>query len=192
MIISLVLTATIFLAFISAYPIDRGSALRPQAIQMLQEKIGEPSPDSDEEIKEITEENNADINDAIAIEPSLLQSPDNPPSVAGTKDKAEDPRIQQTIEKTITDGSVKVNIQQKVDSNQPVRNKVNVKIDTGQDPPLVQINTEPKIVNCSADSYDCDDFTACTQVTSVFNACSTDIHGLDPDNNGTPCDNLCE
>ncbi|HBE89588.1 MAG: hypothetical protein A3E37_01495 [Candidatus Andersenbacteria bacterium RIFCSPHIGHO2_12_FULL_46_9] len=181
MIISLVLTATIFLAFISAYPIDRGSALRPQAIQMLQEKIGETSPDSNQAVEE------SDSN-ATASEPA--PSLDNPPSVAGTSNKA-DSNVKQVIEKDITSDSVKVKIEQKVDSNQPVRNKVNVKIDTGQDPPLVQISTQPTIVNCSVDSYDCADFTTCPAATNVYNACSTDIHELDPDNNGTPCDGLC-
>jgi hypothetical protein len=190
MIVGFVLTATVLLALISVYPIDRGSELRPQAVRMLEEKIGEPTLEpSQVQIVEKSDTDNDTDNSAAVRQPPT--SPNNPPSIAGTRDKT-DPNVKQTIEQSVTDDSVKVRIEQKVDSNQPVRNKVNVKIDTHQDPPLVEINTEPKAVTCSVDSYDCDDFAACTQVTNVFNACPTDVHGLDPDNNGTPCDNLCE
>lgn len=155
-IISLVLTATVFLAFVSVYPIDRVSELRPQAIRMLEEKIEEPTlePNQAQVVEKSDEDNDIDNSDIVS-EPS---SPNSPPSVAGTSDKS-NPNVKQTIEQSITDDSVKVRIEQKVDSNQPVRNKVNVKIDTHQDPPLVEISTEPALVNCSADSYDCSDFT---------------------------------
>lgn len=189
MIVSFVLTATVFLALVSVYPMDRGSELRPQAVRMLEEKIGEPSlePSPVQIVEKSDEANDVDNRAAVRQPPA---SPKNPPSVAGTSNKT-DPNVKQIIEQSVTDGDVKVRIEQKVDTNQPVRNKVNVKVDTGQDHPLVEISTEPTLVNCSVDSYDCSDFTACTEATDVFNACSTDIHQLDPDNNGTPCDNLC-
>src|SRR3989344_1258319 len=42
--------------------------------------------------------------------------------------------------------------------------------------------------NCSADTYNCTDFSSCSQAMAVFNACSTDVHRLDANDDGTPCD----
>lgn len=47
-------------------------------------------------------------------------------------------------------------------------------------------------VNCSSNTYNCDDFSTCSEAEAVYNACSTDVHGLDRDQDGIPCDNLCQ
>lgn len=44
---------------------------------------------------------------------------------------------------------------------------------------------------CSSDYYNCGDFSTCSEVMEVFNACSSDIHGLDKDDDGIPCETLC-
>jgi len=50
-------------------------------------------------------------------------------------------------------------------------------------------------VTCSSNVYNCDDFTVCEDVMEVFNDCKDrgfgDIHSLDRDENGVPCESLC-
>jgi hypothetical protein len=47
-------------------------------------------------------------------------------------------------------------------------------------------------VECSYDAYNCGDFDTCAEVRRVFDACPTDVHGLDRDNDGVPCESLCD
>ena len=44
---------------------------------------------------------------------------------------------------------------------------------------------------CDSDTYNCDDFTSCEDVMEVFNECDSDIHKLDNDGDGVPCEALC-
>ncbi len=44
---------------------------------------------------------------------------------------------------------------------------------------------------CSYNAYNCGDFSTCSEVMEVFNACNSDIHDLDRDNDGIPCESLC-
>jgi hypothetical protein len=46
-------------------------------------------------------------------------------------------------------------------------------------------------VECSHDAYNCGDFATCADVRRVFDACPTDVHGLDRDDDGVPCESLC-
>ena len=46
---------------------------------------------------------------------------------------------------------------------------------------------------CSESTYNCDDFETLEQALEVFEECGgvdNDIHGLDRDGNGIPCENL--
>lgn len=45
--------------------------------------------------------------------------------------------------------------------------------------------------HCSADVYNCDDFATCAEVLGVFEGCPSDVHGLDGDDDGVPCEALC-
>jgi len=44
---------------------------------------------------------------------------------------------------------------------------------------------------CSTNVYNCGDFSSCSEVMEVFNGCGFDVHKLDGDNDGIPCDSLC-
>jgi len=48
---------------------------------------------------------------------------------------------------------------------------------------------------CNSNTYNCGDFTVCEEVTKVFDECKDrgfgDIHSLDKDDNGVPCESLC-
>ncbi|MFH1365513.1 MAG: thermonuclease family protein [archaeon] len=46
-------------------------------------------------------------------------------------------------------------------------------------------------VICSYDAYNCGDFSTCSEVMRVFNVCNSDVHGLDRDSDGIPCESLC-
>ena len=53
-------------------------------------------------------------------------------------------------------------------------------------------------IECSSDIYNCGDFTDCDSVMGVFSTCkslnsvnSSDIHRLDVDGDGIPCESLC-
>ena len=46
-------------------------------------------------------------------------------------------------------------------------------------------------IDCSRDQYNCGDFTTCSEVMAVFNACPGDPSRLDADHDGTPCESLC-
>jgi len=46
-------------------------------------------------------------------------------------------------------------------------------------------------IDCSSDTYNCGDFNSCSEVLEVFNSCNSDIHRLDRDNDGIPCESLC-
>ena len=46
-------------------------------------------------------------------------------------------------------------------------------------------------LDCSADVYNCDDFTTQSEAQAVFDVCEPgDIHGLDRDGNGEACEGL--
>jgi hypothetical protein len=47
-------------------------------------------------------------------------------------------------------------------------------------------------VICSYDAYNCGDFSSCSQVMRVFRACEADVHRLDRDKDGVPCESLCD
>ncbi len=49
-----------------------------------------------------------------------------------------------------------------------------------------------KTTTCSSNIYNCSDFSTCSEAQAVFNQCSTDVHGLDRDKDGIPCDTLCQ
>lgn len=56
---------------------------------------------------------------------------------------------------------------------------------------LIQPNTDQEII-CSYNFYNCDDFNSCSEVMKVFNECGNeDIHYLDGDKEGVPCESLC-
>lgn len=50
-------------------------------------------------------------------------------------------------------------------------------------------------VVCSVDVYNCDDFSTCDEARETFDLClenvGEDIHGLDLDGDGIPCNSLC-
>jgi len=54
---------------------------------------------------------------------------------------------------------------------------------------------DSSLVTCTSNVYNCDDFTACEDVMKVFDECKDrgfgDIHSLDKDDNGIPCESLC-
>jgi hypothetical protein len=45
---------------------------------------------------------------------------------------------------------------------------------------------------CGGNVYDCGDFSSCAGVMSYFSACPGDPSKLDGDNDGVPCENLCQ
>lgn len=57
--------------------------------------------------------------------------------------------------------------------------------------PKTTTQAAPK-ANCSANTYNCSDFSTCAEAKAVFNQCSNDVHGLDRDQDGIPCDTLCQ
>ena len=61
---------------------------------------------------------------------------------------------------------------------------------------LIFIMNQPKDVGdiiCTSDAYNCGNFTTCGEVLRVFSACgSDDIHWLDGDDDGVPCESLCD
>ena len=181
-IIGAVFTVTVFLALISVYPVNRGQELRPQAVQMFAEKVEEAKLPPLPALEKI--DNNTAPLQALPIT-------DTQPAVAGTSSDAPDNEVEQTIDKEVTADAVKIKIEQKVTGNQPINNRVNIKVNTKQDPPLVEISTAPNPLNCSSDSYNCADFITCLAAENVYHTCSSDVHQLDPDHNGVPCDNLC-
>jgi hypothetical protein len=177
--LGLIFTSVILLAVISNNPLDSGRQLRPQAVQQFADQANSLSA------------NGPGTGDNANLDRQQLPlSDDDTSAVAGsTTDDSDGPDVEQTIERSVTDDSVKVKIEQRVSGSQPVNNKIDLKVDTSQDPALVQINTKP--VSCSSDSYDCSDFSTCSEAGDVFKDCGTDIHQLDPDANGIPCDSLC-
>ena len=46
--------------------------------------------------------------------------------------------------------------------------------------------------NCSGNVYNCSDFSSCAEVMSYWNACPGDPSRLDGDNDGIPCESLCQ
>jgi len=46
--------------------------------------------------------------------------------------------------------------------------------------------------NCIGNIYNCSDFSSCAQVMSYWNACPGDPSRLDGDNDGIPCEVLCQ
>ncbi|QDG52147.1 nuclease [Persicimonas caeni] len=55
-----------------------------------------------------------------------------------------------------------------------------------------QDDTSDDEVVCSYDAYNCGDFSSCAQVMQVFRACEGDVHKLDRDKDGVPCESLCD
>ncbi len=53
-----------------------------------------------------------------------------------------------------------------------------------------ETSTSSNII-CSYNAYNCGDFSTCSEVMEVFNTCSYDIHYLDGDDDGIPCESLC-
>lgn len=49
--------------------------------------------------------------------------------------------------------------------------------------------TSSKVI-CSYNAYNCGDFNSYSQAKAVFDACGTDVHRLDGDNDGIPCESL--
>ena len=49
----------------------------------------------------------------------------------------------------------------------------------------------PLNLSCESDSYNCGDFESCEEVMVVFDACEGDVHLLDGNKDGTPCESLC-
>ncbi len=68
-------------------------------------------------------------------------------------------------------------------------NKLGIWKGTIEEP--VEESSSSSNVVCSSDYYNCGDFSSCLAVMEVFNACSSDIHGLDGDDDGIPCESLC-
>lgn len=68
-------------------------------------------------------------------------------------------------------------------------------VDTADDVGFVGIVDEDTIIDCSADIYNCDNFGKCSDVMRVFDMCmnttGADVHRLDVENDGIPCENLC-
>ena len=44
---------------------------------------------------------------------------------------------------------------------------------------------------CDENTYDCEDFNSCQEVMDVFTYCKDDVHYLDGDDDGIPCESLC-
>ncbi len=56
------------------------------------------------------------------------------------------------------------------------------------------IEEEPQYPICSYNAYNCDDFGTCSEVMEIFELCGgvdNDIHWLDGDDDGVPCEVLC-
>lgn len=136
MIIGLV-ASSVLLAIFSVYPVNRGSDLRPQSVQVAREALEPPqldqAPTPAGSISQTTNQPS----------PSPEDSPISQPAIAGSSDSSPQPIVKQTINKTITDDSVKLRVEQQVRTNQSVNNKIKIKVDTGQEPPLVEIETQP-------------------------------------------------
>lgn len=49
----------------------------------------------------------------------------------------------------------------------------------------------PTEIVCDINFYNCGDFSTCEEVTKVFDFCEKDIHYLDADEDGVPCETLC-
>lgn|GEM_PF-2186901 len=45
--------------------------------------------------------------------------------------------------------------------------------------------------NCSVDMYDCAEFDSCFEAMNIYTACKDDVHWLDGDGDGVPCEDLC-
>jgi hypothetical protein len=57
--------------------------------------------------------------------------------------------------------------------------------------PAVKNAAPARKANCFSNIYNCDDFSTCSEVMEVFDACSYDVHELDRDEDGIPCESLC-
>jgi hypothetical protein len=60
--------------------------------------------------------------------------------------------------------------------------------DVGGNEEIVEV---PLNLSCESDSYNCGDFESCEEVMVVFDACEGDVHLLDGNKDGTPCESLC-
>lgn len=57
-----------------------------------------------------------------------------------------------------------------------------------EEPETTSLNSN---IVCSYNAYNCEDFSSCLEVMEVFNTCNNDIHYLDGDDDGIPCESLC-
>jgi hypothetical protein len=46
-------------------------------------------------------------------------------------------------------------------------------------------------LSCDSNLYNCGDFESCEEVMVVFDACEEDVHSLDKNDDGIPCESLC-
>lgn len=54
-----------------------------------------------------------------------------------------------------------------------------------------KVNAKDRGVNCTSNVYNCGDFLTCEGVMRIFNSCPSDIHRLDGNGDGVPCQSLC-
>lgn len=86
-------------------------------------------------------------------------------------------------------GSSTINLGKVAARDNPLRGLTQSQLTTKPAPTKV-VPTPRPVANCSADSFNCSDFSSCSEVMSVFNACPGDPHGLDGDDDGVPCESL--
>ena len=57
-------------------------------------------------------------------------------------------------------------------------------------------DSQQNTYDCVSDKYNCSDFNSCSQAKEAYNYCLNnigyDIHKLDADNDGTPCESVCK
>ena len=55
---------------------------------------------------------------------------------------------------------------------------------------LIEEKSNLKII-CDYNAYNCEDFSTCSEVMEIFYVCGYDVHYLDGDDDGIPCEILC-
>jgi cytoskeletal protein RodZ len=58
--------------------------------------------------------------------------------------------------------------------------------------PSPKQSTPKPATQCTTDQYKCGDFSSCAEARAVFQSCPNDIHRLDQDGDGVPCETLCK
>lgn len=115
----------------------------------------------------------------------LCVSPEPTQETVQTVDEPNEPRVAPAMTKAPTPTPVPQPLRDKVVATpQPVKEIVK--------PVPTKITLPKPALNCSSDSFNCGDFLTCTEVMAVFNACSGDPHRLDRNDDGVPCESLCE